>query len=80
MLDPMFCGGNGSEKAPHKSDIRFSTRCELLSNFLNMTLIYTTPSMLRHIFARPNFLVQNPLFYTTATLDNVTFRISVSSY
>ena len=46
----------------------------------NTTLVYTTPSILRHIFARPNFLVQNPLSYTTTTLDNATFRISVLSF
>ena len=44
------------------------------SNLVTTTLIYTTPSILRHIFARPNFLVQNFLFYTAMTLDNVTFR------
>ena len=33
-----------------------------------------------YIFARPNFLVQNSLFYTTITLDNATLRISVFSY
>jgi hypothetical protein len=38
--------------------------------------VYDT-SILRHVFARPNFLVQNSLFYTTTTLDNTTFRISV---
>jgi hypothetical protein len=47
------------------------------SNLVNTTLFYTTPSILQHVFARPNFLVQNSLFYTTTTLDNVTFRISV---
>ena len=39
-----------------------------------------TPSILRHIFARPNFLVQNSLFHMTTALNNVTFRISVLSY
>ena len=34
--------------------------------------------MLRHIFARPNFLVQNSPFYImTTTLDNATIRIPV---
>ena len=42
-------------------------------------LVYTTPSILRHIFARPNFLVQNS-FYTTTTLDNASFTISILSY
>ena len=50
------------------------------SNLVNTTLIYTTPSILQHIFARQDFLVQNSLFYTTTTLDNVTLRISVLSY
>ena len=49
-------------------------------DLVNMTLVYTTPSILRHIFARPNFEVHNSLFYTTTTLDNATFRISVLSY
>ena len=29
------------------------------SNLVSTTLVKTTPSVLRHIFARPNFLVQN---------------------
>ena len=44
------------------------------SNLANMT-----PSILQDIFARPNFLVQNSLFYTTETLHNATFRISILS-
>ena len=36
---------------------------------VNTTPVYTTPSTLRHIFARPNFfLVPNSLFYTTNLL------------
>ena len=50
------------------------------SNLVNMTLIYKTPSILRDIFARPYFLVQNALLYTNTILDNVTFRISILSY
>ena len=36
--------------------------------------INTTFSILRHIFAQPNFLAQISLFYTTTALDNATFR------
>ena len=43
-------------------------------NLVNMTLVYTTPSILRHIFARPNFSVQNSFFYTTTTLDDETLK------
>ena len=50
------------------------------SNLVNKTLVYTTPSILRHIFARPSFLVQSSLCYTTTTHDNATFRIYVLSY
>ena len=50
------------------------------SNLVNTTLIHTTPSILRHIFARPNFLVQISFFYMTTALDNATFRMSVLSY
>ena len=28
------------------------------SNLVNTTLVYTTPLILRHIYARPNLLVQ----------------------
>ena len=49
-------------------------------NLVNTTRVCMTRSILRHIFARPNILVQNPLFYMTMTLDNMTFiRISISS-
>jgi hypothetical protein len=41
----------------------------LQSNLVSTTLVYMTPSILRHIFARPNYLVQNSLFNTTMTLD-----------
>jgi hypothetical protein len=54
--------------------------CLIQSNLASTTLVYTTPSILRHIFARPNFLVQNSLFYTTMTLDNTTFRACILSY
>ena len=50
------------------------------SNLINSTLVYTTPLILRNIFARPNFFIQNSLFLTTTTLDNATFKISVLSY
>jgi hypothetical protein len=43
-------------------------------NLVNRTLVYSTPSILRHIFARPKFLGQNYLFYTATTLNNTTFR------
>ena len=49
-------------------------RLLLQSNLNSTTLVYTTPSILRHIFVRPNFLVQNSLSYTNMTLDNTTFR------
>ena len=39
----------------------------LKSNIISTTLIYTTPSILRHIFALPNFLVRNYLFCLSAT-------------
>ena len=55
--------------------------CPLIhSNLVNMTLVYMTPSILRHIFARTNFLVQNSLFYMTTTLDNATFRTYVCHF
>ena len=38
------------------------------------------PPYLWHIIWRPKFLVQNSLFNTTTTLDNVTFRIFDLSY
>jgi hypothetical protein len=50
------------------------------SNLISTTIVYTTPSILQHIFARLNFLVQNSLFYTTTTLDNTTFRACILSY
>ena len=50
---------------------------QVQSNLVNTTLVYMAPLILRHCFARPNFLVQNSLFYVATTLDNVTFRISV---
>ena len=53
---------------------------QLQSNLVNTTLVYMTPSILRHVFARPNFLVRNSLFYTTTTLDNAAVRISVLSH
>jgi hypothetical protein len=46
----------------------------LQSNLVNTTLVYTTPSILWHIFVQPIFLVQNSIFYTTSTLHNATFR------
>jgi hypothetical protein len=49
----------------------------LQSNLITTTLIYTTPLILRHIFARPNFLVQNSLFYMTTILYNTTFRACI---
>ena len=52
----------------------------LQSNLVSTTLVYMTPSILRHIFVRPNFLVQNSLFYMTTTLDNMTFRACILSY
>ena len=52
----------------------------LQSNFLNTTLVYKAPAILRHVFACLNFLVQDSLFYTSTTLDNTTFRISVLSF
>ena len=42
-----------------------------------MTLVYATPLILREIFVRAKCLVQNPLFYTTRTLDNATSRIFI---
>ena len=46
---------------------------------IQSNLVSTTPSILRHIFAKPNFVIQNSLYYTTMTLDNATIRISVLS-
>ena len=46
----------------------------LQSNFVNTTLVHMTPSILWYIFARPNFLIENSMFYMTMTLDNATFR------
>ena len=57
----------------------FKCRLQIQSNLVNTTLVYTTLLVLR-LFARPNFLVQNSLFYTTPTLDNATFKIPVLSY
>ena len=47
---------------------------EIWFDLVNTTLVYTTPLILRHNFARPNLLVQNSIFYTTTTLDNATVR------
>ena len=57
----------------------------LLKNRWLVWLVHSNPvnmtsSILQHIFARPNFLVQYSLFYTTTTLDNATFRIFALSY
>ena len=46
----------------------------LQSNLVNITLVYTTPSILRRIFVDQTLLVQNSLFYTAKTLDNSTFK------
>ena len=57
--------------------LRFNMQGEdVIEHTNHMTLIYTTPTILRHIFARPNFLIQNTLFHTTMTLDNATIRTS----
>ena len=48
-------------------------------NLINMTLVNMTPSMSQNIVVQPNVLVQNYLFYTTTTPNNVTFRIYVLS-
>ena len=48
-------------------------------NLINTTIVYTTSSMIRHIFLRPIFVVPNSLFYTATTLNNATSRISVLS-
>ena len=50
------------------------------SNLVSTTLVYMTPSILRHILAWPNFLVQNSLFHMTTTLNNKTFRNSILPY
>jgi hypothetical protein len=51
------------------SNVGCNTVVLVQSNLVGMTLVYMIPSILRHMFARPSFLVQNSFFYTT-TIGN----------